>query len=377
MATIRAMALALPALAALSALALWPETGPEPLPFQGPALPPPNSLRVLWVGHSLMNHRDPHGDPPENVLEVVGRFASERGLRYEPVDHTLFGSPLSLLWRGRPHSYRRDEPDMKRRREHIFASEAPPLDALVLTEGLPVSRSLEAEHSAYYLQAFRCAALKKNPQVRVYLYESWSHLEASDPDGDYPAPSTYDLLERLVADRAYYERVADLASTGRVGEPGAWARVGRLFGSAADCPPGPVYLVPVGAAFRKLGEELREHHWPSAGGRLTLRDLFANPRLQWPDGWPRPKALPPEQERRAIAALPLRHPGEDHDDIHPSRLGTYVAALVHFATLYGRPPEGLLASQSWLPEVTARRIEEIVWQVVVAEPRTGVEGRTP
>ena len=59
------------------------------------------------------------------------------------------------------------------------------------------------------------------------------------------------------------------------------------------------------------------------------------------------------------------------DDIHPSDLGVYFATLVSFATLYRQTPVGLSAPPG-LDEATARGLQELVWELVLNEPRTGV-----
>jgi hypothetical protein len=334
---------------------------------------PAQSLRVYWVGHSLMNCRDSHLKGSLNLMEMVGQLAAASGGVYDSFDHTLFGSPLSLLWRGRPVSYNRSEPELVERRRKLL-DEGSRFDALVLTEGIPVERSLEREHSAFFAQEFYCALVTRNPRARVYVYESWSHLHASDPEGGYPAPSAYDWPARLVADRKHWERLADLAGTGAIQEPGAWPRLKRALGVQSEgcAPQSPLFLVPVGTVFVRLAERLKNETWIFDGRPLAPRDLFSNPYETWPAGWPLREPLDEAAEKTELARLRKRHSG-DLDDIHSSDLGVYVTSLVHYATLYRRSPVGLPTQVRGLGDETKQKLQELVWEVVRSEPRTGVK----
>ncbi|MBX3272391.1 MAG: hypothetical protein KF729_19180 [Sandaracinaceae bacterium] len=367
------VAIALFMLSAAGAAAFFPLPTPEPwsVDWRAHAAGPVDSRHVYWVGHSLVNARDARVEPSFDLMQAVGRLAEAAGLAYASFDHTLFGAPLSLLVRGRPHSYERDAPEMPARLEGLRRGAAR-YDTLVLTEGLPVGRSLEREHGAYYAQELYCALVARRPDARVYVYESWGHLHASDPDGDYPSPSVYDWRARLRADRAHWERLADLAATGAVPPPGLLARPRARFAPAHGCtPPGPIFLVPVGAAFGALADRLAREPLSLGERTLAIADLFSNPYTSWPEGWPRATPLAPAAEAAALAGLTRRFPADELDDIHPSALGIYLAALVHYATLYRRSPEGLPALVP-LPEATNRALQRLAWDVVRAEPRAGV-----
>jgi hypothetical protein len=71
-----------------------------------------------------------------------------------------------------------------------------------------------------------------------------------------------------------------------------------------------------------------------------------------------------------IAALTLRDPAAAPDDIHPSQVGVYFAALVHFATLYRRSPVGLPAF-SEIGAALAGTLQSIAWEIVRNDARTG------
>jgi hypothetical protein len=70
------------------------------------------------------------------------------------------------------------------------------------------------------------------------------------------------------------------------------------------------------------------------------------------------------------------------DPIHLNDIGAYAVALVHFAVIYGRSPEGLphaltradgSAATAPGPEA-ALRMQRLAWDVVRGYPATGVSG---
>lgn len=320
---------------------------------------PVDARRVYWVGHSLMNGRDPHVPGAQNLMEKVGALAEARGLAYRSFDHTLWGSPLSLLYRGAPHSFERSAPEMRERRRELANSR---YDAMVLTEALPVRVTREHEHTAYYLARFACDFQQRNPEGRVYLFESWTSFQSANPADGLGSPAGWKWADRLREDRAVHEAIADRASAGAALEPGWAGRLTRWVREPTCRPAKPIFLVPVGTVLARLAER-------SEG--LSMADLFANPYVEWPAGWPRDD-LEEEEARRVLATLPRRHPEADVDDVHASDLGVYVAALVHFAVLYRQSPEGLPPLAEGLDARTAARLQRLVWDIVRNDPRTGV-----
>jgi hypothetical protein len=367
--------------AALLAVAAVLATSP-PLPtprevdWASYAAGPTDKLAVYWVGHSLMNASDGRVEGSRNLIERVGDFAASQGLAYEGFDNTIYGACLSMLWRGVPHLHERRVPEMLERLRTLF-EHGERFDALVMTEGVPLEGAMLYEHSTYYAQEFYGALLERNPAARVYLYECWSNLQASDAGRFYPRPSAYDWSARLAEDRKRWEQLADLASTGAVPAPGLRARLAGWFGADERVPAkgAPIFLVPVGTVFRALAQLAPDARPRFEGRALALADLFSNAYTDWPSDWPLASALPAAEEQAQLAKLSLRHPGEALDDIHPSDLGVYIASLTHFATLYRRTPVGLPASVAGLDEENARRLQEFVWELVRRDPRTGVMAR--
>jgi hypothetical protein len=349
------------------------------LDWQGQRRGPRDALRVYWVGHSLMEAQVDTAEGKFRLLEMVGRMAQAQGLAYAMGDHTIWGASLSLQWRGRPHSHARRVPEMAERRR-LFATQAAYYDAIVLTETIPISAAMQHEYSAYYLQQFYCTLMEANPEARVYLYESWPPLQALAPHGEYPSPQRYDWRERTLQDRRLWERLADAARTAPIPPPGWLSRLpGVLLSAAPACKAhAPIFLVPVGTAMVELYDRLRaprpqdEFSLPD-GRRLVFADLFKNPYIDWPAHWP-VKGEPASvvDEKAMIAALTLRNPAAAPDDIHPSQVGVYFAALVHFAILYRRSPVGL-SGFSEIGAALAGTLQSIAWEVVRNDVRSGVQ----
>ena len=349
------------------------------LDWQGQRLGPRDALRVYWVGHSLMETQVETTEGTLRLLEMVGRMAEAQGLAYAMGDHTLWGAPLSLQWRGRPHAHKRYVPEQAERRQR-FETQAASYDAIVLTETIPLSAALKYEYSAYYLQQFYCTLMEANPAARVYLYESWVPLQALDPDRNYPPPHLYDWRARMVQDRLLWERLADAASTAAIPPPGWFGRLPAVLrsGTPACKVSAPIFIVPVGTAMVALYDRLRaprpedDFSLPD-GRRLAFTDLFRNPYIDWPAHWPITAQTTQAVDAKAvIAALTLRDPAAEPDDIHPSQVGVYFAALVHYATLYRRSPVGL-PTFSEIGDALAGTLQAIAWESVRNDVRTGVQ----
>lgn len=355
---ILALAMSVP----LAALA-WPVADPAPIDRRAFAAGPIDARRVYWVGHSLMNGRDPHVPDAENLMEKVGALAEARGLSYASFDHTLWGAPLSLLYRGAAHSFERAAPELAERRREL-TERGDRYDALVLTEALPVRVNRHYEHTAYYLARFACELERKNPRGRVYLFESWSSFQSANPADGHGSPAHWDWARRLRDDRAIHEAITDRASAGAALEPGWAGRLTRWVRAPSCQPARPIFLVPVGTVLARLADRMSREEWP-----LELADLFVNPYVG-PPSWP--SDIDEAEARRMLRTMPRRHPDADVDDVHASELGVYVAALVHFAVLYRQSPEGLPPLAPGLSAETAARLQRLVWEVVSTDPRTGI-----
>jgi hypothetical protein len=331
---------------------------------------------VFWVGHSLIEQKASSEWGEVDLMSMVGLFARDRGLGYRTEGHVLWGSPVSALWRGRPHGYARDASSMVPRRE-AFERDAKHYDTMVLTEGLPVEKALRHEYSAYYIRMFYCTLKRANPSARVYLYQTWVNLQAGDAGGGYPPIERFDWVAEMASQRTTWERLADSASRPGVRQPTSFDRIGWVSSTDAGCSTDdPILLVPVGNVLVRIGQRIAKPEPAddfrlASGDTMTLADLFSNPYVNWPRDWPLRQSAESADLQTVRTGLKLRDPSKPHDDIHSSQLGIYVAALTHFATLYRQSPRGL-RHPAWIGDGAARTLQCITWEVVSRDPRAGV-----
>lgn len=357
----------------LATLAAWPLPEVPISPWdESSGAGPVDERAVYWVGHSLMSSRDPFAHGSRNVIESTGDIAESLGLRYRAFDHTLWGSPLSLAHRGRPHAYEREEPEHAGRRAELL-DHADRYDTLVMVDTVPIGAARRYEHTEYYAARFRCDHLARRPDGRTYLYEGWVNYQGLADPSSLMGVASWRWPDRMRDEQRGYTAVAARVSEGTVAPPGLLGRLTRWLPSEKVCRGRePVFVVPVATAMLALHAELSrvDHPWRFRGRTLSSEDLFANPYTGWPADWPR-EGVDESEVRESLSHLTLRRPEEPADDIHPSALGTYLAALVHFATLYRRTPVGAPTIEG-LADVDAERLQRLVWEVVTSDERTGV-----
>ena len=318
---------------------------------------PRTSANVYWVGHSLMSQRDRDFPESRTILELVGDFARSEGQTYDHFKHTIPGAPLSWNWNEAP-------PDLRTELENNLGN----YDVMVLTEGISIEQTLEWHHSAFFAQRFYCSLMNANPNAEIYLYESWHHLYASDPDLHYPPPHTWDFHANLREDIPLWESILD--DVLRTDLPNPPNPVHQFAG--ANCTPNrPMYRIPVGTALAALIDRIEAPRPGDDFDGFTEHHFVQNGYADWPEDWP----VPPEQADSIdpdpiIAGLTLlRDPPAD--DVHASQLGVYFTSLVHYAVVYRRSPIGLPAVNG-ASESLARIMQEVVWEVVTSDPRSGV-----
>lgn len=258
---------------------------------------PETPLSVYFMGHSLVGRLMPallaQFAPDGHSHESQSGWGAELQAHWEP-DVALNGADVE-----------NDHPRFREAHEAVASGD---YDVLVLTEKISLQASIDYHDSWRYLSLWSQKAWQANPDIRVYMYETWHETTIEDGwleriDRDLPL-----LWEGEIIDRALAETEA--------------AR--------------PIYVIPAGQVLARVVR----------AGLLTPQELL-------PDG------------------------------IHMSDAATYLVALTHYAVIYAQSPVGLphdgLVTEKGAPfaapgAALARQMQEIVWEVVTAYPRTGVSG---
>lgn len=279
--------------------------------YAAPLPPPAGPMRVFHLGHSLVGR-----DMPA-LLAAMADAGMGPGHGYE--SQLGWGTPLRAHWeypRVEILGYAEDNahPRFRPAKEALASGD---YDAVVLTEAVEIRDSIRWQASPAYLARWAEAARAGNPDVRVYLYETWHPLD--DPEG---------FLARIDADLPRY-----------------WE--GEILRGAAARPGGaPIWLIPAGQV---LARAVRAAEAGEIPGVARREDFF----LKTPEG---------------------------QDQIHMSALGAWLVAATHYAVLYQQSPEGLPAllpgadgqpKGAPSPEA-ALALQRLVWETVAADPRTGI-----
>lgn len=237
--------------------------------YDRPLDPPSRPLRVFHLGHSLVGH-----DMPAMLAQLAGP-----GHRYE--SQIGRGTTLRAHWEDHIpiEGYAEDNAhDRFRPAKEALASGD--YDAVILTERVEIRTSIEEEAGPAYLALWAGLARQGNPDVRVYLYETWHWLH--DEGG---------WLVRLDRDLRRY-----------------W--IGEMMRGAAAWQGGaPIHLIPAGQALARIARAAEAGTVP---GIRSREDFFA------------------------------RTANGDLDPIHIGDLGCFLVALTHHAVLYGVEPPGLM-----------------------------------
>ena len=261
--------------------------------------PPDGAQNVYHLGHSLVGR-----DMPAMLAQLAPGghdYASQLG----------WGTPL------RSHY----EPDVEINgfeTENAHAKFAPAIeslqsgdfDAFVMTEMVELKDAIKYHESADYLAKWAQLARRGRGDVRLYLYETWHHID--DPAGFY--------------DRLHQDFV-DL-----------W--LNKVALPAASQIDAPIYVIPGGQVLA------------SVGYTLDVSDGIGNV--------------------ANLEALMARTPEGEVDTIHLGDLGNYLIALTHYATIYQRDPRGLRfalrradGTPADAPDAeAAAMMQQIVWDTV-------------
>ncbi|MHA6691280.1 hypothetical protein [Devosia sp. A449] len=264
--------------------------------------------RIIQSGHSLT-------DPIPPLLRSLAIAAgAEPDITID--GSTRPGSPMDQRWNEGP------APGMPDARAAIGQ-----YDALVLTERVPLSRTIPWHNSAaealrWFEHASAHGAAGQGAQT--YLYATWVEL-GSGPGYDNP----YDDSDGHIPWRQRLPR-----------EFSAWMLLADHVNQRRPSETEPLRVIPATMVLAAASDEIAAG---AAPGLDDLGQLFS-------------------------------------DEIHLSPAGAYLVALTHYTVIYDREPHGLPADPAVSPE-TATWMQSLVWDVVAnfraAETRRLVDQLTP
>lgn len=281
---------------------------PKPLPpesiskiYADPVAPPDKRLAVFHLGHSLVSR-----DMPAMLAELAGdghSYESQLGWGSDMREHWEPDVPIN------GHEIENDHPRYREARDAVESGE---YDVLVLTESVEIRDAIKYQDSWDYLARWTQAARRANPEIRVYFYETWHHLD--DPEG---------WLTRLERDLGlYWEReILDRAQS--------------VEGVA------PVYVIPAGQVMARFARKIEA--MGGIGDIERIDDLFRDT-IHLND--------------LGAYLVALTH--------YAVIYGTSPEGLPHALALHTGE-----AATAPAPEVAAV-MQQIVWEVVTGYPRTGV-----
>lgn len=321
------------------------------------------------MGHSLVT----------GLPELLTTLVSSRGDIHSFYDHNVPGAPIGWNW-GNPDPAWDGGVNTK-----ILPLVSPghadygTFDTIVVTEGVPIQPSYRWWSSGFYARKFFCAARRAHPNAELFLYESWGHMQRTDPDfptyysnPDFNPGGNWDFVTYQRLSRPVWNAIADEASnpaltpvlpalTPVLPDYTTWRLPGGDPGNCTGTLD--VKIVPTGQALANLIERIAANrvgdNWTYAGaalgGRLSMLDLFSNPYTDFPSN------------------TTTVHGGEV-DDIHPSNVLLYLNALVHSSVIYRKNPANLPAANG-VPENIASILREVAWETVTNDSRTGVNSQ--
>ncbi|HLH29487.1 MAG TPA: hypothetical protein VKW77_11245, partial [Acidimicrobiales bacterium] len=253
-------------------------------------------------------------------------LATSAGHKVRYYRFTIPGAPTDWLW---------DHPGSGFGESHYaqaFVARAPLTD-LITQPFAGHGRSIDNE--ADYSGRFFDLARRSSPGLRMWLYvqwpgipwdrDRWANGKATDGGHEVTFGKTAATWQEAAENHARYtERVMEVMNAARADEI-----------AAGGCRP--VRIIPGGLALARLKTAI------DAGQVPGLRDF---------------------------AEVVFAGPG----DIHMTKPGSYLIALVHYACLYGESPEGRVTSAgSGLTAEQARIFQRIAWETVQGYPPAGVE----
>lgn len=243
-----------------------------------------DGLSVFYMGHSLVSPTLP---------------TMMQDLLHAPVEYQVInGAPLQWQWE---HSAEAQGQDGRRwLPEHR-------LDALVLTERVPIASTIEYHDSGTYALDWVELARKTSPDLQSYLYQTWDDID------DAGTGSAQAWRDRILTDLPLWQGIVDHVNAGLPAEAK------------------PMQLIPAGLGMVSLYDAIAQDRVPGAS---TIRDFF-------------------------------------RDNVHPTDAGFYYVAMIHYVMLTGESPVGLprQLDGEWgpypaVPADQAKALQELAQQVV-------------
>lgn len=274
-----------------------------------PAWAPKDHVRAFYSGHSLSD------GVPEAVEQIAGSLGHRLDFETQSIGYSLLRQrtkgevPSASEWPGYRAGSNRAGAGLnvaEELRQPRRLASGDKYDALVVTERHDLPAIARKERTAFYLTDMARHLLAGNPNAEVLLYHSWLHL---DPDAPWP----WIDYERAVA--PMWECVA--------------SRANLDLPARGDIPR--VRVLPGGAALAELAAALWDGKVPGVAAKA-----------------------PGERVRLLFS-----------DNVHMTDVGRYFIALVHYAVLFGRSPEGAAIPAAISPE-TGRYMQTRAWQYAVS-----------
>ena len=272
-----------------------------------PAAANPKTLRVYHVGNSITDMINYRG------LQLL---AESQGHTYAFGRHMIPGAPMSWIWEHPASGFKEDPSGY-----YQDALKNYNWDVLTLE---PFDRHLDGKDGDLAMaKNFIDLALRKSPDLRIYIYSRWPRREN---DGSLGYDKKWLRLytggwDNTEETRDYFEKVTD---TLRKAYPELSKRI---------------LLVPVGDVLYELNLRMK-------AGKVkdfkSVKELYA-------------------------------------DGIHLTNIGSYVVGCTFYATLFQEDPKGLPAAPYKITDAElATTIQDTVWQVVKAHPLAGIaQGNIP
>jgi len=270
---------------------------------------PAGGQSVFHIGHSLVGR-----DMPSMIEQLAGNGHSHKS-------QLGWGTSLKQHWEPDEDilgfEVENNHPNFMDLNTAIESSE---FDVFVLTEMVEIKDAIKYHKSAVYLAKFAEKIIASNPESKIYFYESWHHV--NDKDG-WTNRLSNDFETQWI-DRILYPSLA---------------KTDYQI---------PIYIIPVGQVLLAL--------FDSQSTKIPGKSI---------DG---PEAIFQRDDKGVL------------DAIHVNALGNYIVALTHYSVIYQKSPVGLpnqllLAdgSKAAAPDQeTADHIQNIVWETVSQECRTGI-----